>query len=45
MSETEHIIVENRLTGIANHAGYLCHAYSISRIMSIFAISCQEKIK
>ena len=27
MSGTEHIIVEDRLTGIGNHAGYLCHAY------------------
>ena len=27
MSETDHIIVEDRLTGVGNHAGYLCHAY------------------
>ena len=27
MNGTEHIIVEDRLTGVGNHAGYLCHAY------------------
>ena len=27
MKGTEHIIVEDRLTGVGNHAGYLCHAY------------------
>ena len=27
MNGTEHIIVEDRLTGVGNHAGYLCHTY------------------
>ena len=42
MNGTEHIIIQDRLTGVSAYAGYLCHAYchrGHARLTSIMGLT------